>query len=130
MSPCEESDKMRNNPGIADESPWRAALKASARTLHDWRPLSPYHALICRSAHVGLLSRWQMLHAFGMPCRTVFSGTGMLNEWSRMRVLRLRTVAGMWHSTQELPKLCRLWWVCLVISVPIALWHCVHSALF
>src|SRR5947209_20620342 len=65
-----------------------------------------------------------------MPCRAVFSGTGMLMEWSRIFALMLSTDCGMWHSTQELPALFARWWVGAVSLAAIAWWHCPQSALF
>ena len=99
------SETICNNSGIAAGSPCRASAKASARRTNFWRDFSPYQVFICRTVHAASLSLWHRLHAFGMSCRIVFSGTGTLIEWSRIRAFRLMTVGGMWQSTHQLPEL-------------------------
>ena len=58
---------------------------------------SPYHCSQSPSAQSAALSAWQRLHAFGMLCSLVSSGSGMVKPWSRravaLHVGRLRHVA-------------------------------------
>ena len=86
-------------------SPLWACVNASALRMYFWRDSPPYHSFKREAAHRASLSEWQTLQAFGILWRAVFSGVGMPIVWSRIAARMLKTVLGMWHSTQALPVL-------------------------
>src|ERR1051326_8798729 len=81
----------------------RAAVNASARATRRLRRPSGHHAFSLSTAHDAGLSLWHSVHALGMPNLTVFEVAGTPIVWSRIVLLMLTTVFGMWHSTQEAP---------------------------
>ena len=76
-APCERSTATAASPGSAEASPAPAAyIVVARRVLLARRSPSPHQASICRPAHSGVLSSWQVVQALGTPNAAVVSGTG------------------------------------------------------
>ena len=76
-APCVRSTAIAASPGSAAASPAPAPyIVVATRVLLARRSPSPHHASICRAAHSGVLSSWQVVQALGTPNAAVVSGTG------------------------------------------------------
>ena len=74
------------------------------------------HRATCSAAHAGVRSRWQSLHAFGVPSATVRSGRGERNEWSWRGAPRADFRSIMWQSVQREPGVPGAWKWCSLVA--------------
>ena len=79
-APWVRSTATAASDGTAAVSPVPAwYIVVATRALLARRGPSPHQSSICRAAHSGVLSSWQVVHAFGTPNAAVVSGTGGWN---------------------------------------------------
>ena len=69
-----DAGERRARPTASPVPAWYIVV--ARRVLFARRSPSPHHASICRAAHSGVLSSWQVVQALGTPNAAVVSGTG------------------------------------------------------